>query len=132
MLYDNAYYQSDVVHAIATAAGDDAGQEITAILRDELVFWQTESPKLAVGWWNNTEPAERRETLRNRYGLLSQGLRELEERSYPPSQEIVTQIRDFWLSLPQLNENKNISESCEQVLAILDMTAPRPAGPKQP
>jgi len=129
MIGNDAYDQHNVVDAIAEASGADAGREITAILEKELAFWKTKGPELAVGWWNdtggllNTESWERLNKLRSRYGILHGGLWALEKQPYPPSRELVTQIRDFWISLPQLDDKSGlnqISQICEQILEVLD------------
>ena len=130
MVTNDAYSQHDVMYAIAEASGTDAGQEITAILEKELTFWKEKAPELEVGWWNgagkplNFEEWKRLDKLRERYGILYYGLCILKKHPYPPSRELVTQIRDLWVSLPQLNHNKpernQIIETCEEVLKALD------------
>jgi hypothetical protein len=130
MVGNNAYSQDCVIEAIAEASGTDAGQEITAILEKEFAFWKMKAPELEVGWWNgagkplNSEEWKRLDKLRDRYGILYYGLCILKKHPYPPLRELVTQIRDLWVSLPQLNHNKpernQIIETCEEVLKVLD------------
>lgn len=127
MLRDDRYEQSDLVRAIADAAGPDAGKEMTAILQDELAYWKTTAPTLKSGWWN-ADPAERRQLLRNRYDLLDTPLRVLTKLPYQPSRDIVVQVRDFWSSLQQLSNVSQITEECNQVLKALDASAPPGVG----
>jgi len=126
MIGNNAYFQGDVIDAIAEASGTDVGQEIKAILEVELAFWKTKGPELEVGWWNGTgypESWEQLDKLRDRYGILNRGLWILRNHPYPPSRELVTEIRDFWTSLPQLDDKSGlnqISKTCEEILTVLD------------
>jgi hypothetical protein len=118
MLRDDRYDQADLVRAIAGAAGPQAGKELTAILQEELAYWKAMGPKLKAGWWN-ADPAEPREALRNRYTILDTDLRVLASLSYQPARDIVTQIRAFWSSLPQLNDKSGLDqiiEECDKVL----------------
>jgi hypothetical protein len=127
MVGSDGYNQSNVIDALAEAAGTDAGLEITAILEKEFAFWKTKAPELEVGWWNSStdfESYKRIDKLRDRYGILHRGLWLLTKQPYPPSRELVTQIRDLWMSLPQLGgdkpEQNQIVETCEKVLKVLD------------
>lgn len=122
MLRYDRYDQSRLVHAIADAAGSDAGMEMTAILQDELTYWKSVSPTLEVGW-GNADPTDRRQVLRNHYDLLDTGLRVLSKLPYQPSRDVVVQIRDFWSSLPQLNELNQIVNECDQVLKGIGVPA---------
>ena len=132
MVGNEAYFPGHVLDAVAEASGTDAGKEITAILEKELVFWKTEGPKLTVGWWNSAgklmiiEERVRRDKHQDRYCILRHGLWVLEKQPYPPSRELVTEIRDFWTSLPQLNTQKEIIETCEKILNVLE--PPHPPG----
>ena len=94
-------------------AGPDAGKEMAAILLDERAYWKSVGPTLKTGWWN-ADPADRRRLLRNRYDLLDTGLRVLAKLSYQPSREVVTPIRDFWSSLPQLNDKSGLNQIIDE------------------
>ena len=126
MIGNDAYGQSEVIKAIAEASGTDAGQENVAILEKEFAFWKAKAPELDVGWWNNaggsydSEAWSRLNKLRNRYGIMYSGLWILRNHPYPPSRELVTQILEFWTSQPQFKDMKQVCETCEQVLKVLD------------
>jgi hypothetical protein len=128
MLRDDQYEQTDVVRALSEAAGSDAGKEMTAILVEELPYWKSVGPTLKTGWWN-ADPADHRKVLRNRYDILDTDLRVLTKLAYPPSRVVVTQFRDFWSSLPQLNDQSGldqITHECEAVLKSLDKPSSHP------
>jgi hypothetical protein len=118
LMYDVTCYNGDVVSAIGKAAGDEAGQEITAILKEEMKYWQATGPQFG-GDANITTSCR---TLNIRGAVLSQSLRELKDRPYGPSREIVAQFRKFWLSRGEAN---SASRECDEVLAALDREAGR-------
>ena len=116
LLHDDTGYPYGVMLAIVKAAGDEVGSEITALLKEELKFWQTEGPQFA-GSGTDHDKIER---LNRHIPILSQSLLTLKSHPYPPSREVVTQLRDLWRSAT--NEANYVSETCDEVLAILDRT----------
>ena len=109
-----------VVLDLGDVAGKDAGSELTALLKRELVFWHKTAPGLEKGWWNIMEPVERREMLRNRYGITYGGLLKLKELGYKACKDTVIEFRDYWQSLPQLKDYGQINETCDLVLKSFD------------
>jgi hypothetical protein len=60
--------------------------------------------------------------LRDRYGLVLWALRGLAEVRCAESKKVVTEFRDFWRSLPQLEDKSGLNEmsqECDRVLAGL-------------
>jgi hypothetical protein len=118
-----ARHHGDVVQALAHAGGMAAGSDLKAIVERELAFWKKEGPNLKVGWWNggglNDEKCER---LRNRYSVALQALRGLAEVRFDDSKKVVREFRDFWRSLPQLEDRSGLnqmSQECDRVLSRL-------------
>jgi len=129
MLHDGHFDQTGVVNAIGTASGDGAGDEMKAILTAEAEFWTHAAPGLPVGWWNNVEPGDRREALRNQYELLSAALNQVAKLHYAPALEVIQSLRNLWLSFPQLNDKLGfdpITNACDAALKAIDAPAGNP------
>ena len=112
---------STVAAALAKAAGESAGAEMTTVLKEELEFWRKTAPGLPVGWWNNLP--ENRERLQHRYGILQPALDAVSTSHLAAAQEVVRDLRDLWISLPQLNDKSGldqITDKCNKVLKALD------------
>lgn len=115
----------DVVEALGQAGGTSVGAELTSLVETETKFWKETAPKLKQGWWNGTGVQEaERQTLQNRYSKVLSALYALKKMKYPECKRAVTQFRDFWRSLPQLEDKSGLtqmSEECDNVLqAIAD------------
>lgn len=87
---------------------------MTALLKEELAFWRKEAPTLEVGWWNGLKPQAKREQYQNRYGILGPALRTVTELHYVPAREVVQELRDLWVSLPQLNDKSGLNQITEE------------------
>jgi hypothetical protein len=125
MLDDNLHNESELVNALAAAAGTDAGEELVSVICKEFDYWEKTAPSLKHGWWN-ADPAEQRGALRARYETLDDSLCALAKCPYPPALEVVTRLRGFWSSLPSLNDSGfDIVYDCDQVLKGIVI----PAGP---
>ena len=123
MLSDNSLFKlhGEVVKSLAKAGGNLVAEELTQLVRDEMSFWKATAPKLKRGWWNQLEQPER-ETLRDRYSIVYEGLLALKELTYPGCKEAVTEFRDFWRSLPQLEDDRGLdqmSRECDEILRKL-------------
>lgn len=119
---------SAAIQAFARAAGDDAGPELTRMVETELAFWKETGPKLAKGWWTNSKEIMPTE---NRYGMILEVFRSLRTLRPAACRPVVTEFRDFWRSLPQLEDSSGLnqmSSACDDVLRALDApgTAPDP------
>jgi hypothetical protein len=76
---------------------------------------------LKEGWWNDMRNTNT-EYLRSRYGKLLFALVTLQEQKYAGCRTVVTQFRDFWRSLPQLEDRSGLnqmSQQCDQILKAL-------------
>jgi hypothetical protein len=113
-----------LVEALAQAAGDQAGAEMTALLQKELIFWRGAAPDLPVGWWNSE--MENQEEYQSRYCILQSALKTIEETHCVAARDVVRQMRDLWVSLPQLDDKSGldqVTKDCNRVLNILDAPA---------
>jgi hypothetical protein len=114
-----------VVRALARAGGPDAGAELAKLLEGELAYWKMTAPGLPAGWWNGAGGAVAEETaerLRERYSVTLETIRGLRQARFPEGKTTVTAFRDYWRSLPQLEDKSGLtqmSEECDHVLAEL-------------
>jgi hypothetical protein len=119
MLDDEGFSRvgAELVRALGKAGGVEIGSELTLRLQEELRYWRTIGPQLPVGWWNVdiTEDAP----LRLRYMKTLEIIQGLRETHHPSAKASVITLRDFWRSLPQLNDPSGLdqmAEECEQYL----------------
>jgi hypothetical protein len=112
---------SEVIKSLAAALGDEVTEELIAIVREELGFWHETGPRLRHGWWNDINKPET-EVLRNRYSKVLEALYSLRKLNAVSCKEVVTEFRDFWRSLPQLEDKSGLnqmSEECDKILRAL-------------
>lgn len=110
-MLDNPEYAieaEDLIRAYSEAGGELAGEELSNRLEKELAFWQATGPQLQQGWWN--QDAKPDAPLRLRYGQTIQLIRGLKRTHYMPSLTTAIQLRDFWRSLPQLNDPSGLNQ----------------------
>jgi len=113
------------IDAFAQAGGLTVAPELTALLEKELSFWRQTAPILEKGWWNGVgfPSIDDVGPLRNRYGKIYSALVALKELRYRESEMLVTEVRDFWRSLPQLDDKSGlnqISQECDSILKELN------------
>jgi len=118
----------ELISALAAAGGPALGGEFTRMLEAELVYWKAKAPSLPVGWWNNLNlgQAELAE-LRNRYGKTLRILYGLQQMKSKESESAVRQFRDYWRSLPQLEDKSGLtqmSQACDGLLKALSSVQP--------
>ncbi|MFC1636050.1 hypothetical protein ACFL5Z_14510 [Planctomycetota bacterium] len=120
----NATQYGDIIDAMAAAGGPKLGQEFSKIVVKEFEFWKVRAPSLKVGWWNG-KGLEWKEVnvLRNRYSKILHVFYGLRQMGYEGSRSSVRSFRDFWRSLPQLEDKSGLdqmSQACDAVLKVLD------------
>lgn len=113
-----------VIRALAAAGGKTVVPDLVRIVAKETEYWRATAPELERGWWNGTG-LERSDVgpIRERYSLVLAALRALEELRDPACTSAVTALRDYWRSLPQLEDKSGLdqmSETCDGVLAVCD------------
>ncbi len=118
ILRDERLNQSDVIRALAAAAGPDAAKEFTGMLQDELAYWKSVGPSLKSGWWN-ADPAYKRSALQTHSNRLQASLCVLATIPDHPARDVVIQVRELWSSLPQLNDKSSVNQvikACDEAL----------------
>jgi hypothetical protein len=98
--------------------GEAAGEELMRVVQEETAFWRSTAPRLAVGWWNDIEDPQTKH-LRERYSRVFAALTALQKLKFAGSAAAVTELRDLWRSLPQLDDRSGlsqISQACDAVL----------------
>jgi len=100
------------VSALAAAAGGEAPKQLGALLADETVFWEVQTPLLGAlvkrstggGWWNALNPADPAMTkvskLRLRYSVAFAALRSLGRIGDAGSRPAVKKFCTRWAALP--------------------------------
>lgn len=120
MLDDPEYstVRSEVMRAYVQAGGASISMELVHRLKSEVDFWKATAPSLHEGWWN--EDARENDPLREKYSETLEIVRGLKNGN--PSTEAlstVTELRDLWRSLPQLNDSNGINQmadACDEVI----------------
>src|SRR4030095_15910812 len=123
MLGDQTFLNvhSEVIKSLAAAGGNEVADELIAIVTEELGFWRETGPRLRQGGGNNINKPET-EVLRNRYSKVLEALYSLRKLKVASCKEVVTEFRDFWRSLPQLDDKSGLdqmSEECDEILRAL-------------
>ena len=111
-----------VIETFAKASRKTAGPELTRWVETEFEFWKQTAPALEVGWWNGAglgpiraDGLDKVQPLRDRWMALYQAVQALGEIRYTNAEPVLTEMRDFWRSLPQLYGDQ-ISEACDKIL----------------
>ena len=122
MLDDPAFAEQapELVDAMVKAGGKDVGAELNRRLEQDVAFWMRTGPSLSPGWWN--EDPMPSSPLRNRYGQTYRLVYGLDQTGYPGALNTAIRLRDFWRSLPQLDDPSGLSQmavECEKLIAHL-------------
>ena len=110
----------DVITAMGFVGGKTVASDLTALVGKELTFWREVAPGLKRGWWNGT--GTEFEILRDRYSVVKEAFYALRKLKPPECKASVTEFRDFWRSLPQLEDKSGLdqmSQACDAVLKAL-------------
>ena len=117
------YRHHTVIKALGKAGGKKVGPELTVIVEKELVFWKKRAPTLQEGWWAGygLKGGERGQ-LQDRVSNLKATLEALKDIGFASCKKVVTELRDFWASLPQLQEDtapREVIKLCDVLLKEL-------------
>ena len=120
MLDDPAFADegTQLIKALVQAGGRSVGEELHTRLQQNLAFWKSVGPSLSRDWWN--EDANPPSPLRQRYSQTLQLIVGLEQVHYSPALHTVKNLRDFWRSLPQLNDERGLDQmavECDRLIA---------------
>ena len=92
------------IRAFVEAAGKDSGRLLHARLQQNLIFWKAVGPTLTPNWFDQLiEPGAPLFVKFNETELL---IRELDQEHYAPAAQTAAELRDFWVSQPQLYDPK--------------------------
>ncbi len=112
-----------IVDAMGVIGGASVEAQLIAMVGAETKFWKQTAPQLKIGWWGATGLSWSQATaLRDRYMKLFSAIRALEPMRADKSRGAVVQLRDFWRSLPQLEDKSGLdqmSETCDELLEKL-------------
>ena len=109
-----------LMHAYVRAGGAALGEELSARLESELAFWKAMGPSLARGWWN--EDARPNAPLRERYFETLEILHGLAGSRPLSAVNTAIELRDFWRSLPQLNDPSGLDQmagECDRLIHLI-------------
>ena len=125
MLDDSTFADqaSELIKALVKAGGKAVGEDLNGRLRQELAFWRSTAPSLPQGWWN-ADPRIHA-PLRDEYGKTLELVVAIREIHYEPALASVTQLRDFWRSVPQLHDPTGLTqmvEECDNSIRRLRLT----------
>ncbi len=83
-----------------------------------MAFWTAEGPQLKRDWWGGGGgiPWGKVEALRDRYCKSHATIERLGSLRHAGCKESVKAFRDYWRSLPQLNEVSQLGDPCDAVL----------------
>ena len=124
MLQNEPTGGSATIDALAAAGGSAVAPEFVQILDSESAFWRARAPTLEKGWWNGAGLRwSEVEPLRDRYCMVLSVLGGLGQMKFEGSRKSVQAFRDYWRSLPQLDDKSGLtqmSQACDEVLKALD------------
>lgn len=120
MLDDPTYaaQKPELINAMAESGGEAAAPELRGRLQQEVAFWKATGPSLALGWWN--DDPDLHAPLRERYAETLQLVQSLRKIQDAGAAEMVSELRDLWRSLPQLNDSTGISQLADECDRFLE------------
>ena len=125
MLDDPAFRNeaSGLAKALALAGGEGVGEELNKRLQQNLAFWKSAGPTLGQGWWN--QDLYSGTPLRGRYSVTYELVIALEHTHYSPARRTAIELRNFWRSLPQLNDpSDQMANECDKLIDQLQPENP--------
>ncbi len=113
-------YLYGVISSLKRLDGAEVGGELTQVVEAETQYWKKAGPNLKQGWsnglWNQSNE------LSDHWSRVNAALYELKDLIYPGCRKAVTDLRDFWRSLPQLEDPSvanQVSTKCDDILKAL-------------
>jgi len=99
------YYDGDaLIRVFVEAAGKDSGRQLHARLQQDVIYWETIGPTLTQNWLDQLIVVG--SPLFVKFQETSLLIRELDQEHYAPAAQTVAELRNFWVSQPQLYDPK--------------------------
>lgn len=117
----HAAFHGDAIDCLGHALKDNATPILINLLKEETEFWRNRGPDLSVGWWNGQDLKwpEVKE-LRDQFRRLSAALRVMAKHPQPEYAKPVAELRDFWRTLPQLEDPSGLNQISHEADAVLN------------
>jgi len=97
-------YDGKTIRALVEAAGKGSGKLLHARLQQDLIYWKAVGPTLRPNWLDQLgEPGA---SLFVKFDETELLIRELDQEHYAPAAQTAAELRDFWVSQPQLYDPK--------------------------
>ena len=97
-------YDGKTIRALVEAAGKGSGKLLHARLQQDLIYWKAVGPTLTPNWLDQLgEPGA---SLFVKFDETELLIRELDQEHYAPAAQTAAELRDFWVSQPQLYDPK--------------------------
>jgi hypothetical protein len=123
MLDDSSFASAspDLIKALAAAGGDQVLPDLAKRFQAEVAYWESVGPFLPQGWWNSDVTPEA--PLRIRLTVTTELIRALTKARYAGSLAAAAELRDLWLSSPQLNDPSGLdrlADECQTLISAID------------
>jgi hypothetical protein len=94
------YDGAALIRVFVEAVGKDSGRQLHARLEQDVIYWRTIGPTLTQDWLHQLIVVG--SPLFVKFQETSLLIRELDQEQYAPAAQTVAELRDFWVSQPQL------------------------------
>lgn len=94
------YDGAALIRVFVEAAGNDSGRQLHARLQQDVIYWRTVGPTLTGDWLDQLVVVG--SPLFVKFQETSSLIRELDREHYTPAAQTIAELRDFWVSQPQL------------------------------
>lgn len=110
---------SQVIAALVEAAGKDSGRQLHARLQQDLIYWKIVGPTLTQNWFGQL--GDEGSPLYMKFSETVLLVRELNKENYTPATETVAELREFWVSQPQLYDSRWAEKKGATAVSGLDV-----------
>jgi hypothetical protein len=115
------YDGAALIRVFVEAGGKESGRQLHARLQQDVIYWRTVGPTLTQDWVDQLIVVG--SPLFVKFQETSLLIRELDQEHYAPAAQTVAELRDFWVSQPQLYDPKwgNKQGEVRTPVSALDM-----------
>lgn len=108
-------HSGEILHAMATVDGADAGPDLTTYLEADVAYWTAVQPHLTSGWWNrDLQNMRQLDDERSHYAGDLRSLEGLIAIGFAPARSSITRFCNTWSKLPPLDANSTVDQIIEQ------------------